>query len=65
MHGHLTREIKALMLNFLKTEFIHERRESNQEAHNLARSAILDSFGQRVWLICLPDGVCTQYSLID
>ena len=38
--GHITREIKATMINFLKIDFVHEPREANKEAHKLARSAI-------------------------
>ena len=35
------------------------------DAHFLARSVIYDLFGQRVWLIDPPVGVCNQYSSIN
>jgi hypothetical protein len=62
-HGHITQEIKATVEDFLKIEFVHERKESNTEAHNLARSAIYNSPGRHVWLVTPPVGVCNQYVL--
>ena len=35
------------------------------DTHFLARSVIYDLFGQRVWLIDPPVGVCNQYSSIN
>jgi hypothetical protein len=29
--------------------FVHERRDSNMDAHNLARSSIYDDMGGHVW----------------
>ncbi|XP_039780864.1 uncharacterized protein LOC120648195 [Panicum virgatum] len=59
-YGHITREIKESMTSFLKIDFVHERREFNQEAHKLARSAIYDSVGRHVWFCNPPEGVCIQ-----
>ena len=59
-YGHITREIKESMTSFLKIDFVHERREFNQEAHKLARSAIYDSIGHHMWLCNLSQGVCIQ-----
>ena len=63
-YGHIVREITTSVVNFHKVEFVHERREANQEAHMLARSALFDSCGRRVWLLNPPVGVCTQHVLI-
>ncbi|RLM58634.1 hypothetical protein C2845_PM18G09120, partial [Panicum miliaceum] len=63
-HGHIIREITATMKNFPRIEFIRERREANQEAHMLARGALFDSCGRRVWLFNPPEGVCIQHLLI-
>jgi len=49
--------------DFLKIEFVHERRESNIEVHNLAKSAIYDSPGRHVWLVTPLMGVCAQHVL--
>jgi len=59
-YSHITQEIKARVEDFLKIEFIHERRESNTEAHNLAKSAIYDSPGRHVWLVTPPMGICAH-----
>jgi nitrate reductase NapAB chaperone NapD len=58
-YGHITQEIKATVENFLNIEFVYERRESNTEANNLARSAIYDSSSRHVWLVTPPVDVCT------
>jgi len=63
-YGHIVREITTTVVNFHKVEFVHERREANREAHMLARSALFDSCGRRVWLLSPPVGVCTQHVLI-
>ena len=63
-YGQITKEIRATSEQFAKVEFVHERRESNLDAHSLARSAIHDSLGRHVWLIDPPVGVCNQYSPI-
>jgi hypothetical protein len=39
------------------TNFIHERREFNFEAHNLAKMASTLSVGRHVWLLEPPDGL--------
>jgi hypothetical protein len=38
-------------------EFVHERREANQDAHRLARGSLFDTFGRHVWLMSPPPGV--------
>ena len=64
-YGQITKEIRETSEQFLKVEFVHERRESNHDAHSLARSAIHNSLGRRVWLIDPPTGVCNQYSSMN
>lgn len=64
-YGQITKEIKATSEQFLNVDFIHERRESNHDAHSLARSAIYDTLGRRVWLIDPPAGVCNRYTSIN
>ena len=44
-YGQITKEIRATSEQFLKAEFVHECRESNHDAHSLARSAIHNSLG--------------------
>jgi hypothetical protein len=39
------------------TNFIHERREFNFEAHNLVKMASTLSVGRHVWLLEPPDGL--------
>ena len=47
-YGQITKEIRETSEQFLKVEFVHERRESNHDAHSLARSAVHSSLGRRV-----------------
>jgi ribonuclease HI len=42
VYGHIVREIVESKVGFQKLTFGHERRSSNKEAHNLARSVIRD-----------------------
>ena len=62
LYGHIIREIKADMASFMAAEVIHESRNSNVDAHLLARSSIYASVGKHVWFLSPPQGVCTSYS---
>ena len=62
LYGHIVREIKAEMTSFTKANFVHEGRNSNGDAHRIARSSIYNDVGRYVWFIDPPDGVCTSYS---
>jgi hypothetical protein len=42
VYSHVIQEIKAWEGDFQTTEFVHEWREANYDAHNLARSSIFD-----------------------
>ncbi|TVU28213.1 hypothetical protein EJB05_19722, partial [Eragrostis curvula] len=44
-YGHIVQEIRARAREFRTTEFVHENRASNVDAHNLARNAIYAGLG--------------------
>jgi ribonuclease HI len=46
--------------NLPHVEFVHERRNSNLDAHRLARSFVSLSLGRHVWFLSPPDGVCNS-----
>ncbi|CAA0830025.1 Unknown protein [Striga hermonthica] len=60
-YGHIVREIKMEMASFTKANFVHEGRNSNGDAHNVARSSIYGAVGRNVWFLDPPIGVCTNY----
>jgi ribonuclease HI len=51
-------EIKVVSSLFDRVLIKHERRESNYEAHRLARSAVSAEVGRQVWLVEPPAGLC-------
>jgi ribonuclease HI len=55
-YAHIVREIRESKGDFDALEFRHEARISNKEAHCLARSAVYDAPGRRVWLVRRPEG---------
>jgi ribonuclease HI len=63
VYGQIVREIKEAGAALTALEVKHENRQSNVDAHNLARSSIHDSLGRHVWLINPPEGVCKTISL--
>ena len=60
-YGHVVQEIRARSREFNFVDFVHEVRQSNVDAHNLARSSIYADYGRHVWFISPPDAVCTFY----
>lgn len=62
LYGHIVREIKVEMASFTKVNFVHEGRNSNGDAHTLARSSIYDDVGRYVWFFNPQDGVCISSS---
>ena len=44
-YGHVVQEIRARSNDFRLVDFVHEGRQSNMDAHNLARSCIYDKLG--------------------
>jgi hypothetical protein len=55
--GSILSEIKDRSRFREGTNFIHERREFNFEAHNLAKMASTLPVGRHVWLLAPPDGL--------
>jgi ribonuclease HI len=62
-YSQIIKEIKARMVNFTSVNFVHEGRESNVDAHTLARHCIYMSVGRYVWLLSLPDGICNSLTM--
>ena len=58
-------EVKARAAGFLEVSFTHENRQSNSEAHSIARSVISCGFGRQVWLIQPPDGLCIPNNILE
>ena len=57
-YAHIVRELKEVVSEFAEMVFVHEGRNSNKEAHSLARSCLGNDPGRLVWLITPPVGVC-------
>ena len=62
-YEHVIRKIKSRKGNFQAFEFVHEGREENFEGHRFARSYLGERSGRHVWLVELPDDVCTHISV--
>ena len=62
LYGHIIMDIKAGAVRFVDAQFIHEGRNSNGDAHRLAKSLIYEVVERHVWLLAPPDGVCTNYN---
>jgi len=65
VYGQIVQEIKERRSSFASVEIVHERRESNIDAHNIARSALYEVLGRHVWLMSPPYGVCNSYTSLD
>jgi hypothetical protein len=57
-YGPIILEIMRRMESFARVDFVHERRQTNFDAHQLAKSSVSLDFGRHVWLISPPFGVC-------
>ena len=57
-YAHVVREFRETARELDEVVVVHERRLSNKEAHNLARSSVLLEHGRHVWLLAPPEGVC-------
>ena len=62
VYNRIVKEIKAYAAAFQGLEFVHEKRESNQDAHVLARSTLLRSIGRHAWFSNPPGDVSNSYS---
>ena len=60
IYGHVVREINARKAAFRSVEFVHEHRDSNTDAHRIARSSIHAELGWHVWFLNPPNGVCNM-----
>ncbi|KAM0834234.1 hypothetical protein ACQ4PT_063741 [Festuca glaucescens] len=58
VYAHITMEIREAKRDFDELSFCHERRSSNKEPHNLAKSVVSDDLGRQVWFLSPPNGVC-------
>jgi ribonuclease HI len=65
VYGHIVKEVKARASDFQTVQFVHEGRSSNGNAHWLARGSILRDIGRHVWFQTPPEGVCTNFILIQ
>jgi hypothetical protein len=63
--GTILREVRDRAAQRGDTYFVHEGRESNGEAHRLARFASTLPVGRYVWFVQPPDGVNIPVSLAD
>ena len=63
-YGHIICEIKARAEDFTEVRFTHEGRESNGDAHRLAKGSVHESFSRHVWFITPLDGVCTAVNAL-
>jgi hypothetical protein len=61
--GSILMEIKNRALQRGAASFCHERRESNEEAHNLARYASSLPVGRHVWFLEPPYGLIMPVAL--
>jgi hypothetical protein len=59
--GHIVQEIRARSRKFNFVEFVHEGRQSNFDAHVLARSSVYDDLDRHIWFVSPPNDVCTSY----
>ena len=56
-------ELRRSLKDFASADVLHEKRDSNLEAHSLAKAALSLPFGRHVWLavkpnfICIPDNI--------
>ena len=56
-YGPIVLEIKRRMQSLARIDFVHEGRQSDFDAHQLAKNSVSLDFGRRVWLISPPFGV--------
>jgi hypothetical protein len=59
-YGHIVQEIRARSHDFNFVDFVHHVRQSNFDAHVLARSSGYGKLGRHVWFVSPPNGVCTS-----
>ena len=63
-HGAVIREITSRMAGFESCKFIHERRNFNVKAHNLAKHSTMLSIGRHVWLGLPHDSILVPMNIV-
>ena len=58
LHSSIIKEINLTSQQFSRCSFIFEGRETNLEAHSLAKHTLGVSLGRHVWLLYLSDLHC-------
>jgi hypothetical protein len=61
IYEQVIQEINARKTAFSSVEFVHEHRESNTDAHRIARSSIHAEVEWHVWFLNPLDGVYNMY----
>ena len=61
----IIKDIKASMWSFEDAKVEHEMRESNEEAHCLAKAALSLELGRHLWLINPPDLRCIPTNIYE
>lgn len=64
-HGNIVKEIVATATELVSCSFIHEARQSNKEAHSLAKHALGLDAGRHLWLIQPPTFVSTSVNVVN
>jgi len=60
-YGQVVKEIKEGARDFVPVNFVRENKNSNVDAHTLARSLISFDTCRHVWLLDPPSGICNSY----
>jgi hypothetical protein len=64
-YGQVVKKVWTRAHDFIYVDFAHESRNSNVDAHILARNMISFVIGRHVWLLDLPEGVCISYDQLN
>ena len=62
-YGHIVQETMAASSSFVASEFVHEGRASNGDAHLVARRSVYCELGRQVWFLSPPEGICNSVPL--
>jgi hypothetical protein len=64
-YGQIIKEIKARATTFVFTDFVHEGRLSNGDAHRVVRGSLFEDVGGHFWLLGPPEGVFNSYHVVE
>ncbi|CAN6197568.1 unnamed protein product [Urochloa humidicola] len=59
-YGYVVHEIQAMKGDFTELDIVHEGRDSNVDAHKLARSSLYFEIGRRVLFLSPLEGICNS-----